>query len=217
MEAVWEGSIGVLPLGAVEQHGPHLPLDTDTVIATAVASQAVKDANRPDLLLLPTLPYGASGEHAGFPGTISIGTEALATVLIEIARSVIPPLRGLVIVSGHGGNSHALQIAAAALEIEQRPFHIWTPSEPPSDLHAGHHETSLLLHLSPDAVRQDQITDGPSQDSPSFIADLQEHGVKGHSPSGVLGTPSRAHAEDGAAIFSRYVRQLADYLLQLSP
>ena len=106
-------SVLAVPLGSVEQHGPHLPLDTDTRIAVALV--AALAAARPDVVAAPPLAYGASGEHAGFPGTLSIGTEALTTVLVELGRSA-DAFAGVVFVNGHGGNLEAVR-------ARRRPAH----------------------------------------------------------------------------------------------
>src|SRR5689334_2633361 len=89
----------VVPLGATEQHGPHLPLGTDTTIACALASGL---AAAREVVVAPALPYGSSGEHAGFEGTLSIGQAALELVLIELVRSAASPV---LFVSAHGGNA----------------------------------------------------------------------------------------------------------------
>ena len=102
----------IVPVGSTEQHGPHLPLDTDTRIAVAVAHRAAADRGH---LLAPAIAYGASGEHQGFPGTVSIGTAALRTVLVEYGRSACDWAGRLVFVNGHGGNTEALRDAVALL------------------------------------------------------------------------------------------------------
>src|SRR6516225_2020450 len=99
----------VVPVGSTEQHGPHLPFDTDTQIAVAVARRAC--AGRPGVALAPALPIGASGEHAAFPGTLSIGAEALAACLIELGRHASLHWPALLLVNGHGGNVTAVDTA----------------------------------------------------------------------------------------------------------
>ena len=94
-----------MPLGSCEQHGPHLPLGTDTIIATALADRLA--ARCPDIVVAPALAISASGEHAGFPGTLSIGTDTTAAVLVELARSA-DWAAGIVLVNGHGGNADAV-------------------------------------------------------------------------------------------------------------
>jgi len=109
----------LVPVGATEQHGPHLPLGTDTAIAATVAA-------RSGLPVAPALPYGASGEHESFPGTVSIGTETLAAVIVELGRSACRFARRLVLVNGHGGNVGALRAAVALLRSEGRDV-AWFP------------------------------------------------------------------------------------------
>src|SRR2546421_62858 len=117
----------VLPLGSCEQHGPHLPLETDTAIASTVARQAVWGLARDvDILLAPEQSYAASGEHEGFPGTVSIGCDALHLLLIELGRSVTRWCGRLLIVNGHGGNHRTLARAVARLRSENRDVAWWS-------------------------------------------------------------------------------------------
>jgi creatinine amidohydrolase len=199
----------LLPLGSTEQHGPHLPLDTDTRIAVAVATAAA--ARLPGLLVAPALGYGASGEHAGFPGTLSLGTEILEHALVELVRSADDTAAGLVVINGHGGNAAALRGAARSLTAEGRQVLVWAPRaavatsvglpDAPADLHAGRAETSLLLHLAPDLVREGAAARGPSP----TMAELTRHGVLRLSPTGVLGDPAGANAAEGAALLDALV------------
>ena len=151
-ERTWEevaahpGRLLAVPLGATEQHGPHLPLDTDTRVALALA-RSLAD-RRSDVLVAPALAYGSSGEHAGFAGTVSIGQTAVELVILELARGLGAEFRGLVLVCAHGGNAEPLARAARRAAREGRPVLAW-PSEDgladwaghdprrPSDLHAG--------------------------------------------------------------------------------
>ncbi len=108
----------VIPVGSTEQHGPHLPLDTNTRIATAVARAVIERLATGQCLLAPAIGYGASGEHQGFAGTVSIGTAALRLLLVEFGRSASSWASRLVFVNGHGGNVEALVAGVAQLRYE---------------------------------------------------------------------------------------------------
>ena len=194
-----------VPVGSLEQHGPHLPLDTDTRIARALAEALA--ARRDDVVVGPAIAYGASGEHAGFAGTLSLGTAALTTALIELGRSA-DAFAGVVLVNGHGGNHAALQAATALLGDEGRTVVAWSPSIPGGDAHAGRTETSLLLHLDPDAVRTDRAEPGDRRPLDEVMGELRAGGVARVSPNGVLGDPTGATAEEGGALMARLVDQL---------
>ncbi len=194
-----------VPLGSVEQHGPHLPLDTDTRVATAVAAGLA--AARTDVVVAPALAYGASGEHAGFPGTLSIGTEALTTVLVELGRSA-DAFAGVVLVNGHGGNHDAVRAAVATLTDEGRRVLAWAPRVPDGDAHAGRTETSLLLALDPGAVHRDRAEAGSTAPLATVMADLRAGGVAAVAPNGVLGDPTGANAAEGEALLARLVADL---------
>lgn len=193
--------IVVVPVGSCEQHGPHLPLHTDTIVATELARDLA--TRRGDCVVAPPLTVSASGEHQGFPGTLSIGTEVMAGVVIELARSA-GWASGVVLVNGHGGNATAMQRAADVFDQEGHEVLIWWPYLPDGDPHAGHTETSLMLALAPEQVRFDAAVAGPIP----TMADLIRHGVLPLSSSGVLGDPTAASADDGDEIF----RRLADHL-----
>jgi mycofactocin precursor peptide peptidase len=198
-------SVVAVPLGSVEQHGPHLPLDTDTRIATALVDALA--AARPDVVGAPPVAYGASGEHAGFPGTLSIGTEALTAVLVELGRSA-DAFAGVVFVNGHGGNLEAVRRASALLVDEDRRVLAWAPSVPDGDAHAGRTETSLLLALDPGCVRLDRAEPGATAPLAELIGDLRSGGVAAVAPNGVLGDPTGASADEGAALLAAITADL---------
>lgn len=192
----------IVPLGSTEQHGPHLPLDTDTRIAVAVA-RAI--AGRIDWLVAPAIAYGASGEHQSFAGTISIGTEALTSLLVEYGRSATCWAERLVFVNGHGGNLGALSRAMSQLRSEGRDT-AWCPCVAVGgDAHAGHSETSVLLHISPDDVRTDRMRVGNDAPLRELLPSMRRGGVAAVSQIGVLGNPTTATAVDGRRILGEMV------------
>jgi len=195
----------VVPLGSVEQHGPHLPLSTDLRVAEHVASELERRV--PELVLAPALPYGAAGEHEGFPGTVSIGQEALRLVLVETGRSACRWAARLLFVNGHGGNVGALVEAVRLLRHEGRDA-AWLPCAAPGvpgDAHAGRTETSLLLDLAPDTVRADRAEAGATAPLRELLPAMREGGIAAVSPNGVLGDPTGASAAEGAALVTAMV------------
>jgi mycofactocin precursor peptide peptidase len=199
----------VVPIGSTEQHGPHLPLDTDTDLAQALAGRLAR--RRPDVLVAPTLPYGASGEHGGFAGTLSIGQQALEHVLIELVRSATDSFSRVLLLSGHGGNAEPVQRAVALLRKESRDVRGWFPSWQ-GDAHAGRVETSLQLALGASRVRLEFAERGNVAPLPTLLPALRAGGVRSVSPNGVLGDPAGATAAEGnllldelAAAIDRFV------------
>jgi mycofactocin precursor peptide peptidase len=200
----------VVPIGSLEQHGPHLPMDTDTRIAAEVAGRAC--AGRAGVALAPALPVGASGEHAGFPGTLSIGSQALATCLIELGRHVSLHWPGMLLVNGHGGNADAIEAATGRLRYEGRACWVWHASLPGSDAHAGRFETSIMLALVPGAVRTQAAAPGDSRPLEDLLPLLRARGVRAVSENGVLGDPSGASAAEGERLLARLTARLNDTL-----
>jgi mycofactocin system creatininase family protein len=194
----------IIPLGSTEQHGPHLPVDTDTRIASAVAG-AVAGRLAGKWMLAPAISYGASGEHQEFPGTISIGSTALRLLLLEYGRSACDWASRLVFVNGHGGNVEAVAAATALLREEGRDVGWCACSVPGADAHAGHTETSVLLHISPEVVRTAEWVTGNQAPLADLMPQLRNGGVAAVSTVGVLGDPTTASAAEGSRIFAEMV------------
>ncbi len=189
----------VVPLGATEQHGPHLPLTTDTEIAVALAARLVGAVAQ--ACLAPALPYGASGEHQGFAGTLSIGTAATTQVLVELGRSAGETFARLLFVCAHGGNAEALSSAVELLRREGRDVRAWTPRWS-GDAHAGELETSLMLALAPERVDLGRAQAGNRAPLGELLGALRAGGVSAVSANGVLGDPAGASAERGEALLA---------------
>jgi len=211
-------------VGSLEQHGAHLPLDTDTRIAAAVADRAcamLVAAGGSGVGLAPAIAIGASGEHADFPGTLSIGHVALSAMLVELGRHASLHWPVMLLVNGHGGNAGAIGDAVGKLRAEGRDCHVWHAGVRPSmlaapqpgdgppaasapdvvpDAHAGRVETSIMLALAPEDVRLDVAVAGETRPLPEIMAGLRAHGVRRVSQNGVLGDPAGASAAEGAAL-----------------
>jgi creatinine amidohydrolase len=227
-----EPSLLLVPLGATEQHGPHLPLGVDTEIAVALAEAAALAA--PGAVAAPALPFGSSGEHGDFPGTLSIGAAATELVLVELGRSACETFSRLLFVCAHGGNAAPLTAAVARLRGEGRDVRAWSPAWG-GDAHAGRTETSVMLALDagagfdvaadPDAaergrallpytgqrstaVRAEQAEPGNGAPLADLIGRLRTDGVRAVSPNGVLGDPTGASAAEGRRMLTAAAAEL---------
>ena len=196
----------LIPLGATEQHGPHLPLETDTVIAYAIGEAVA--AARDDVVVAPALPYGSSGEHAGFPGTLSIGQDALHLLLVELVRSAAATFSRTVIVSAHGGNAEPVARAVRRMRHEGRDVLAFSPRWG-GDAHAGRTETSVMLALAPGRVRLGRAEAGNTAPLGELMPRLRRDGVRAVTANGVLGDPTGASAEEGEELLCGAVGELA--------
>ena len=230
-------TVAVLPLGAVEQHGPHLPVSTDLVAATAAAEAAVSAADVP-VVLLPGLAFTKSDEHARFPGTIWLSWDTLMRTLVDVGRSLAASgITRLLFVNGHGGNSALGQVACREIrrEFGLRTFfaHLSTPvdqggrssapSSSPTDeygmgIHGGHAETSLMLHLRPDLVRMDLAVRRVPEELRAFSTIGFGKAVSfgwtsdDFGPDGHVGDPTGATAAHGKLLFEAAVTHLVAVL-----
>ena len=169
----------------------------------AVASAAAR--LRDGIAVAPPITLGASGEHAGFPGTLSIGTPALTELLVELGRDAARDWEAMLLVNGHGGNRDAVEAALAQLHAEGRRAAVFHVSPRGGDAHAGRTETSLILHLDPGAVRTDRLQPGEVAPARELMDRLRSEGVRSVSPSGVLGDPVGATAGEGERLLAELI------------
>lgn len=228
--------IAVLPTAAVEQHGPHLPLDTDRAIAEGHVDRVVEML--PDdvpATFLPVQAIGWSEEHAAFPGTLTLSPETLVDVVVDTARSVARAgLRKFVMVNSHGGNTPVIDMAIQKLRTQHDMFAVaasWSRFGMPDGLfsgderafgiHGGAMETSLMLHLRPDLVRRDEARDFPSLQTKltGEYRHLRAYGAvrfgwlaQDLNPAGVVGNAKEASADKGARLLDHAARGFVELL-----
>jgi mycofactocin system creatininase family protein len=188
------GCLLAVPLGSTEQHGPHLPLSTDADVAVALCGALA--AARADVVVAPAIGYGASGEHAGFAGTLSIGQAALELLLVELGRSASETFKRMLLVNAHGGNAEPVRRATALLRSESR------------DVLATSLQLELDRSLDRSRVRLDLAEAGATEPIHELMPALRSGGVRSVSPNGVLGDPAGASAEHGRAALETLVRDL---------
>ena len=205
---VCTAAVAVLPVGSSEQHGPYLPLVTDTLIATAIATAI---AGHHDVFRLPALAYGCSHEHAAFPGTVSISATTLSAVIADIAESCTQQgITALIIINAHGGNAVLTNVAQQAnvhgpLRVglypsredwaEARTAASFTSSNH-DDMHAGELETSILLAAYPTYLRDAWNTTDHSAPDRRYLTTL---GIGAYTENCVIGQPSQATKDKGQA------------------
>jgi creatinine amidohydrolase/Fe(II)-dependent formamide hydrolase-like protein len=218
--------IALLPVGAIEQHGPHLPLDTDAYDADYLARRVAQACSLPRPLVLPLVPYGVSYHHEDFKGTISIDNQTLTGLVYDIGMSAARNgIKKIVIINGHGGNAPAINHAAQMINRDARIFvcvdtgetsdvDIYRFIETPNDVHAGEIETSTSLAVRPHLVRMERAEKSVPEFSSRYLDFTGKRGVNWYaftqriSPSGILGDPTRASAEKGEKIWEMMVAHL---------
>jgi mycofactocin system creatininase family protein len=199
------GALLAIPVASTEQHGPHLPLSTDTDIAVGLCTRLARSCA--DVVVAPPVAYGSSGEHQDFAGTLSIGQEALELLLVELCRSATRTFPRVLLVSTHGGNAEVVRRAEGRLRGESRAVLAWMPRWR-GDAHAGRTETSLQLALGPDRVRLDRAEAGNCRPVAELMPELRASSISAVSANGVLGDPAGASAAEGTALLAELLADL---------
>jgi creatinine amidohydrolase len=226
------GAVALVPVGAVEQHGPHLPVGLDVWVAGAVARAVA--AREPGVLAAEPLAYGVSAHHNAFPGALTLRPATFIAVAVDVCRSLARNGFFPVLLNGHGGNRAALAVAVAELGetgVRAAAFSYFDLIAeearailPDADHGCGHAcalETSLMMHLLPAAVRRERIPAGgtpPSWPDPHLFAAPPVSVWRGFdeiNPTGVIGRPEDASAEAGARLFAAAVARSAEAVRQL--
>jgi mycofactocin system creatininase family protein len=225
--------LALLPVGSIEQHGPHLPLDTDAFDADYLAREVAAHCSDPKPLVLPLISYGVSYHHDDFPGTISVNNETLSQLVYEIGISAARNgIKKLVIINGHGGNGPALNFAAQKINRdahilvcvdsgETSDVDIYGMISTPNDVHAGEIETSTTMAVRPHLVRKGRAAKSVPRFSSRYLNFTSKRGVSWYaytkkiSRSGVMGDPTKADAEKGKRIWDVMIEHLVNLVEDL--
>ncbi|HET7180420.1 MAG TPA: creatininase family protein [Chryseosolibacter sp.] len=230
--------VALLPLGAHEQHGPHLSVSTDTSLVTAVAERA-EAILRDDIILLPTLPFGSSDHHLFFGGTASIGVATYTQMIVELVESLLESrFRRIILLNGHGGNITPVRQALSILSNKKHPSNpnvalatYWElggkffsgvePMESPALSHACEYETSMMLHVYPERVFPEEIQRARRPKSNGYIAWEDDEAYRGVtmvkpteniSSNGSSGEPQLGTAEKGKHLIDQAVNALVTFV-----
>ena len=235
-----ERTVAVLPVGAIEQHGPHLPVYVDACLNQGLVSRAL-DFLTPDqsVLVLPMMPVGKSNEHLAFPGTLTLSAETLTRLWMEIGESVMRAgIRKLVIFNSHGGQPQIMNIVQRELRVRYGmmvvglswpamglPEGMFDANERKNGIHAGDVETSMMLHLRPDLVHMDKAQNFRTvmEELDGRFEKLTVLGgvsigwqVQDLNPNGAAGDATKATAEKGEAVVDHVARNFAKLLAEVA-
>ncbi len=228
-----EMDVALLPVGSIEQHGPHLPLDTDSFDADYLARQVACQCSDPKPIVFPLIPYGVSYHHDEFSGTISVTNETLSRLVYEIGMSAARNgIKKLLIINGHGGNEPTLNFAAQMINRDARIFvgvdsgetsdvDIDAMIDTPNDVHAGEIETSTTLAIRPELVKMEATQTSIPSFSSRYLNFTSKRGVSWYaythriSPSGTMGDPTKASAEKGQTMWDIMITHLVNLVEDL--
>ena len=220
----------ILPCGAIEQHGPHLPLDLDYFDAVYLAKEVAKACKEPKPFVLPPIPYGVSYHHSDFKGTICVTNHSLSAIVYDIGMSLAHNgIKKIVILNGHGDNAPTLNFAAQMINRDAKIFvcvetgetsdvDIYKLTTTQNDIHAGEIETSTALAVRPELVDMEKAEDHTVDLDNEYLDFTSERGVswyvhtKSISKSGVMGNPTLGTAEKGRKYWEIMIRKMTEFV-----
>jgi creatinine amidohydrolase len=220
----------LLPTGAIEQHGPHLPVDIDYFDAKYLAAKVAEQCQHPKPFVLPAIPYGVSYHHEDFKGTLSVSNDALSRFVYDIGINLANSgVKKIIIVNGHGDNAPTLHYAAQMINRDARIFvcvetgetsdkDLYDLIKTPNDIHAGDIETSTTLALRPDVVQMGKAVNETINFNNQFLDFDSERSVGWYvrtnkiSNSGVLGDATKATAEKGEKMWEIMISQMVKFV-----
>lgn len=220
----------ILPCGAIEQHGPHLPLDVDYFDADYMARKVAEACQDPKPFVLPTIPYGVSYHHSAFKGTICVSNNSLSALIYDIGMSLAHNgIKKLVILNGHGDNAPTLSYAAQMINRDAKIFvcvetgetsdiDLYNLIDTHNDIHAGEIETSTTLALRPELVDMDKAVDDTLDLDNEFLDFTSDRGVSWFvhtqtlTKSGVMGNATLATAEKGHKMWELMIKKMAEFV-----
>jgi creatinine amidohydrolase len=220
----------ILPCGAIEQHGPHLPLDVDAFDADYLAKKVAENCADPKPFVLPPIPYGVSYHHSDFKGTLAVTNNALSALIYDIGMSLAHNgIKKIILLNGHGDNVPTLTYAAQMINRDARIFvcvetgetsdvDLYDLIKTPNDIHAGEIETSTTLAIRPELVDMDKAVDDTLDLDNEYLDYTSERGVSWYvhtlklTSSGVMGNATLATAEKGEKMWKIMIKKMVDFV-----
>lgn len=220
----------ILPCGAIEQHGPHLPVDVDYYDANFMARQVAEQCPHPRPFVLPPIPYGVSYHHSAFKGTLSVTNNALSALIYDLGMSLAQNgIKKLIILNGHGDNKPTLTYAAQMINRDAKIFvcvdtgetsdiDLYDLIDTPNDIHAGEIETSTTLALRPELVKMELAVDETLDLDNEYLDFTSDRGVSWYvhtqriSSSGVMGNAQKATAEKGKKMWEISINKMVEFV-----
>lgn len=220
----------ILPTGAIEQHGPHLPVDVDFYDAVYMARAVAEACGTPRPFVLPAIPYGVSYHHSAFKGTLSVTNNALSALIYDIGMSLAHNgIRKIIILNGHGDNKPTLTYAAQMINRDAKIFvcvetgetsdiDLYEHVETHNDIHAGELETSTTLALRPELVDMEKAVDETLYLDNEYLEFTSERGVNWYthtqrlSQSGIIGNATKGTVEKGKLMWEISIRKMVEFV-----